>query len=156
MTSRTANSGFPEVHEKSCGVIVFRNTDGVREYLLLHYPGGHWDYPKGHVEEFDNSELETAKRELEEETGIDDIKIEEAFHEPMYYSFNRGKKERVVKTVVYFVGETACQSVKISHEHKNHKWLPYERAKKRLTYKNAKEILEKAESHLNSNNNGTR
>ena len=35
--------------EKSCGVVLFREKDGITLYLLLHYPSGHWDLPKGHV-----------------------------------------------------------------------------------------------------------
>ncbi|MFZ5500518.1 MAG: NUDIX domain-containing protein, partial [Candidatus Micrarchaeota archaeon] len=53
--------------EKSCGIVLF-SEDGGRLYLLLHYTAGHWDFPKGHVEA-DESEAETALRELLEETG---------------------------------------------------------------------------------------
>lgn len=155
MTSPTAKSGLPEVNEKSCGVVLFSQCDGKREYLLLHYPGGHWDYPKGHVEERDTSELDTAARELEEETGITDVVIDTDFREPMFYAFNRGRKERVNKTVVYFVGETPCRDVKISFEHKGFEWMPYEEAYRKLTYKNAKDILEKAEDFLNSKSDGS-
>ncbi|GIR00514.1 MAG: hypothetical protein CM15mP9_2170 [Methanobacteriota archaeon] len=40
--------------------------------LLLQYPQGHWDFPKGHVEEGDADKRATAARELKEETGISD------------------------------------------------------------------------------------
>ena len=56
--------------EKSCGVVLFRE-DPRREYLILHYPGGHLDFAKGHVEKGEErAEKRTALRELEEETGI--------------------------------------------------------------------------------------
>jgi hypothetical protein len=33
--------------EVSAGVIVYHKN----EFLLLHYAEGHWDLPKGHIEE---------------------------------------------------------------------------------------------------------
>jgi bis(5'-nucleosidyl)-tetraphosphatase len=102
------------VKEKSCGVILYRLEDGLRIYLLLHYPSGHWDFPKGHVEEIDKNEMATAQRELEEETGIEDIEFVDGYREPMYYEFRRGKKQLIKKTVVYFAAETKEKEVKIS------------------------------------------
>ncbi len=137
-----------EVNEKSCGVVLYRMNGSVREYLLLNYPGGHWDFPKGHVEERDDSEQNTARRELEEETGITDIKIHPGYREIMYYEFNRGAKERVKKNVVYFLAETPTEAVTISFEHKGFIWLPYEQAMRKLTFDNARELLEKGEKTL--------
>lgn len=138
-----------DVHEKSCGIILYRIENGTRQFLLLHYPGGHWDFPKGHVEKIDVDEHATALRELTEETGITEIIFNQSYREPMYYEFNRGLKERVKKVVVYFVAETQEAAVKISFEHKNFRWLPYQEALQRLTYENARELLRKAEQHLN-------
>jgi len=130
-------------------VILFREKEGVKEFLLLHYPGGHWDFAKGHVEEHDENEKATAHRELEEETGIKDIIFHDGFREPMYYAFNRGRKERVEKMVVYFVAETAEKGVELSHEHQGFTWLPYEESMSRLTFDNARDLLEKANNFLN-------
>ncbi len=140
-----------EVREKSCGVILYRNEKGVREYLLLHYPSGHWDYPKGHVEEIDGTEMDTARRELEEETGIKNVEFEPGYREPMYYDFNRGKKEVVRKTVVYFLARSNESSVKLSFEHKNYIWLPYDKALKKLTFENARELMRRGQKHLSNN-----
>jgi bis(5'-nucleosidyl)-tetraphosphatase len=137
-----------DVHEKSCGVIVFRMNGETKEFLLLHYPGGHWDFPKGHVEKIDASEQATALRELDEETGIKTVTFLEGYREPMYYEFNRGPRERVKKVVVYFLAETAEVEVNISFEHKNFEWLPYGAALERLTYENARDLLRKADHHL--------
>ncbi|MFA4815536.1 MAG: bis(5'-nucleosyl)-tetraphosphatase, partial [Candidatus Gracilibacteria bacterium] len=138
-----------DVHEKSCGIIIYRTDTAKKEFLLLHYPGGHWDFPKGHVEKIDADEHSTALRELAEETGITEVAFNDGYHEPMYYEFNRGIKERVKKVVVYFLAETKQIEVTISFEHKNFKWLPYEEALKRLTYENARDLLRKANKHLN-------
>jgi len=61
--------------ERSAGFVVFtEREDGKRLYLLLHYPSGHWDFPKGHVEEGE-SEIRAALRELREETGLTDVEV---------------------------------------------------------------------------------
>lgn len=137
-----------EVEEKSCGIIVYLNRQGTREYLLLHYPGGHWDFPKGHVEPEDADDLATAQRELTEETGITDLSMDPTYETVMYYEFNRGRKEKVKKTVVYFLAKTNGNRIQLSHEHKGFQWLPYEHALKRLTFENARQLLRRAESHL--------
>lgn len=54
---------------KSCGVLVYRDADSVREYLLVLQSGGSWSIPKGHMEPGE-TETETALRELLEETGL--------------------------------------------------------------------------------------
>jgi len=140
-----------DVIEKSCGVILYRNNEGTREYLLLHYPGGHWDFAKGHVEEFDENERGTACRELEEETGISEISFHDNYREQMYYEFNRGFKERVKKTVVYFLAETQERDVTLSFEHKNFDWMAYEDSMRKLTFDNARDLLKKGEHYLTNN-----
>jgi 8-oxo-dGTP pyrophosphatase MutT (NUDIX family) len=148
----------PLFNEKSCGVVLFRVVDTaaagkdarpdkpVREYLILHYPGGHFDFPKGHVENAE-SERQTVRREVEEETGIKDVKLYPNFHEPISYKYRReGKISN--KQVVFFLGETKTKDVTISHEHKGFLWLKYEDALKKLTHDIAKNLLIKAEKYF--------
>lgn len=141
---------LPIIQEKSCGVILYRSFEGERQFLLLHYPGGHWDFPKGHVEEYDENEMATAHRELEEETGISAIEFLDGFREPMYYAFNRGRKERVEKVVVYFLAETQEADIQLSHEHQGCDWLHFDAAMEQLTFDNARELLQKAYDFLNA------
>ena len=57
--------------EISCGAVIARQTENGREILLIrHVNGGHWAFPKGHMEG-NETESETALREIREETGID-------------------------------------------------------------------------------------
>ena len=52
------------IREKSCGALVYRDREGVKELLLIkHRSGGHWSFPKGHVEGSEN-EVQTALREI--------------------------------------------------------------------------------------------
>ena len=128
--------------EKSCGVVVFHKAS--KEYLLLHYPSGHWDFPKGHVEEGEEEE-DTARRETKEETGLD-INIIPGFRKRISYFYRH--KDLIVKDVIFFLAESTTKEVKISFEHKRFKWLPFEDAMKLTTYQNSKNVLEKADEFL--------
>jgi len=130
------------IYEKSCGAIVCHKKNKGYEYLLLHYPEGHWDFPKGHVEKGE-TEVETALRELEEETGIKKVSVEKDFRETIHYFFTKNDA-LISKTVAFYLVVVGAQEVAISHEHKNFIWLPYKKAFNKITFKNAKEILEKA------------
>ncbi len=132
--------------EKSCGVIIFRKQNSENFYLILHYPGGHFDFPKGHVEA-NEEEMETAARELEEETGITDVQFIPGYREEMSYKYFRSGKPSN-KQVVYFLAETKTEKITISHEHTGSIWLPYDEAMKKLTFANAQNLLEKAKHFL--------
>mgnify|MGYP001585951325 CR=1 FL=1 len=145
--------------EKSCGVLIFRHAtksqsedhkansiNGMNLYLLLHYPSGHWDLPKGHVEPGE-SEHQTAARELLEETGIADFQFIEGFREAISYKYKRDRKISN-KEVVFFLAKTDLEQIKLSHEHHHFKWLPYAPAFNKLTFDNARNILKKAVAFL--------
>jgi bis(5'-nucleosidyl)-tetraphosphatase len=136
--------------EKSCGTVVFRSDAGTRLYLILHYEEGHWDFPKGHVEEGE-SETETALRELEEETGIKDAELVFGFHESLEY-FYRREGITMHKEVVFFLAQAKGPEVRLSDEHVGFDWLTYEAAREKLTFKNAKDMLGKAERLLSAGN----
>ena len=127
--------------EKSCGIVLFRSD----EFLLIQHPTksngdeGHWDFPKGHVEGSE-TELETAKRELIEETGIVNFRLFDGFKHRIEYNFQKGN-EIVPKEVTFFLAESNTKEVKLSSEHENFVWLNSDLAFNKLTYTNAKEVL---------------
>ena len=63
------DSTIDSLLRRSCGVLVYRDRDGRREYLLVLQSGGTWSIPKGHMEPGETEEV-TALRELREETGL--------------------------------------------------------------------------------------
>ena len=83
--------------EKSCGAVIFRQEDGGRYYLVLKSTQGHWTLCKGHVEG-DETERETAIREIREETGLA-VGFVDGFREVIAYSPRPG----VTKDVVFFL-----------------------------------------------------
>jgi 8-oxo-dGTP pyrophosphatase MutT (NUDIX family) len=135
-------------NERSAGAVIFRKNNKTM-YLLLEYAMGHWDFPKGNIEKGETEE-ETIKREVKEETGIGDLKITKDFREVISY-FYKLKGELVSKKVVFYLAETKTFKIRLSFEHKGYKWLPFKEAVEKLTFKNAKEILKKADAFLKKN-----
>ena len=130
----------------SAGIILFNENDEVRRYLLLNYPNGHWDFIKGGIEDGETPH-ETSIRETEEETGITDIKFVNGYKEEIEYFF-RVDNNDVHKKVIFFLARTNSINVKLSHEHNDFIWLEYESALKKLTYKNAMNVLTRSELFL--------
>jgi bis(5'-nucleosidyl)-tetraphosphatase len=134
------------IREKSCGAVIFSNKDANAKYLLLNYAAGHWDFVKGNVEQGEN-ERETVVRELQEETGITEATFVEGFKEIIAY-FYRRQGLTVHKEVVFFIMESQTEKVQISFEHIGYIWLDYKHAMEKLTFKNAKDVLQKAHDFL--------
>ena len=81
--------------EKSCGAIIIN--DG--KVLLIHQNNDVWGFPKGHGED-NETEVETAIREVKEETNLD-IEIDLSKR----YSIHYLVKENVPKEVIYFLAK---------------------------------------------------
>jgi bis(5'-nucleosidyl)-tetraphosphatase len=134
------------LHEKSCGAVVFLKGQDATKYLLLQYEAGHWDFVKGNVEP-EETEKETVTRELKEETGIHDAKFVDAFREKIAYYYRR-QGDTVYKEVVFFIIESNTEKVELSFEHVGFIWLDYAGAMEKLTFKNARDIMQKAHTYL--------
>lgn len=131
------------VQEKSCGAVVHRERGGVREYLIIRHNGGHWSFPKGHMESGEN-EVQTATREIREETGLQ-TEINTGFRSIVTYS----PKSGVMKDVVFFLasvigGKEHAQEEEIAQL----EWLPFERARAIVTFPTDAGVLEAAEEFL--------
>ena len=109
-----------------------------------------WDFPKGNVEGKE-SQLNAARRETEEETGLTKIRFQDKFSKKVQF-FYRKEGNTIFKQVTYYLAELmAEQDVKISEEHSGYKWLGYKDAMKTLTHKNSKEVLEAADKFIMKN-----
>jgi len=132
--------------QKSAGIVLFRNASNKNEFLLLNYPQGHWDFVKGKVEQGEIPH-KTALRETKEETGISDIEFIDGFEESVEYDF-RFKNEDIHKKVIFFLAKTSEKKISLSHEHNDFVWLEYDDALKKTTFRNAKNVLSKANEFL--------
>jgi len=132
--------------EKSAGAVLFRRENGKIKYLLIKYGWGHWEFPRGLIEKGESLE-ETARREIKEETGIEDIKFIPGFKEWIKFFFKL-KGKNIMKIATFLLAETKTKEVKLSFEHQDWAWLEYKDALERLTYDNSKEVLKKAHNFL--------
>lgn len=131
--------------EKSCGALVYRyEGDRLMLLLLRHRHGGHWSFPKGHVEG-EETEIETALREIREETGLS-VSLREGFrHTVEYYP-----KPGVRKHVVYFLGEAPADAkiVRQEEEISELHWVEWSQAVEAVTFKNDRNLLNFAWEYL--------
>jgi bis(5'-nucleosidyl)-tetraphosphatase len=93
------------------------------EYLLLTNKNrGEPGLPKGHAEEGE-TELATALRETEEETGLTDLVPDLCFRRTLTYPAQR-KGQAYQKTVVYLLAHLVSGRVRLSPEHADFRWVP--------------------------------
>src|SRR5712691_343600 len=134
------------MEEHSAGAVLFNDIGSSRKYLLLKYPAGHWDFPKGNVEKGE-SEGQTVLREVNEETGLDEVKLIDGFRRKIEYFYRRDGKS-VHKEVVFLLAETKKDDVKLSFEHQAYGWVSFQEALEKVTYNNSRRILQQAHKHL--------
>lgn len=129
--------------EKSCGAVVYKKEENQIYILIEEMRLGHFSIPKGHVEE-NETEIETAIREIKEETNLEVI-LDDKFREVVTYSPYEG----CLKDVVFFVAEAKTfklinQEIEVSNLY----WLMPKAAMDKLTYESDKQIVKKALRYL--------
>jgi len=133
--------------QKSAGFIIYFKDNEIK-FLLLKYPH-YWGFPKGIIEA--NEEIKnTARRELEEETGIKNIEIISGFEHKQEWFFKLEGKT-IKKEAVFFLAKTTEEEagkVKVSFEHEDFAWLNFEEALKKLKIKNNKDMLTKTNEFI--------
>ena len=129
--------------ETSCGVVLVN----LGTVLLLQYPQGHWDLPKGHVESTDSDNFETAKRELEEETGITEFEFVDGFEYRTEYDFKHKGKIRS-KQVFWYLATTEKMSISLSKEHRDYMWLDWSQAIELVTHEKTKRVITMAQNFM--------
>jgi len=112
---------------RAAGAVVFRRSDrGIRLLLLRAYKN--WDFPKGLLEPGEN-ELDAAKREVREETGLAelDYPFGEEFKETLPYVGN--------KVARYYLAETGAEKIELPvspelgrPEHHEYRWMSFDEA----------------------------
>ena len=137
--------------EYSAGAIIVRKDD-ILKYLLLFrkaqgiYREG-WYLVRGLVEDGETEE-QTVRREVREETGIDSLFFVRGFKEKVHWFYRNEDKETVYKEAVYFLAETRSKSVKLYSEHDDNDWLSFGEAIAKLKISKDKDVLKKANDFL--------
>ena len=121
--------------EKSCGAVVYNPKK--HSFLIIKMLNGNWGFPKGHTED-QETDIQTAIREVTEETGIN-IEILDGFKKSIKYI----PFPEVLKKVIFFIGITEEEKVTIDkHEIEDYMWCSYEEALKMITYKPQRDVME--------------
>ena len=132
------------INEKVCGAVVYTKIGNEILYLIIKNESGHIGFPKGHMEDGE-TELETAKREIFEETSLK-ANIDTEFREEYNYIFNGNNKN-----AVYFIAEFESSAIKTQESEIFDHWLvPFEQAYELLNFKEDRAILENAKRYLDA------
>lgn len=132
---------------KSCGFIVYKAENNENFYLIIKSHNGDVGFPKGHMEPGEN-ELQTAIRELKEETGMDVDTIHD-FRYQIEYPLPRVPD--AMKQTVYFLGKCASDDIIIQEtEVASAEFVTYDKAIEKLTFEETKNMLKKAKDIINS------
>lgn len=140
--------------EKSCGVIIFKNDNNTRKYLMIRGVGIYQDYygfPGGHMEPGE-TERETAIREVKEETGLDVVLFDD-FRTVDEHPLAREGRPNDRKTNVYFLAEYHGQEFSMQKSEVSEiVLLDYDEALKCIQYEESRRELTEAEEYLQNQN----
>ncbi len=143
------------IKEVSYGTVIFRR-EGKEVFYLLLYRKAHkhykelWDFPRGLIERGETPEGDI-RREVKEETGIEDLRFIKGFKEKIKWLYKKAG-QLINKEATYYLAESKSKNIKLSSEHDNFKWCDYGEALKLVTFENTKKVLEKANKFLFQNN----
>lgn len=121
--------------EKSCGGIIIKD----KKVLMIRQTKGFIGFPKGHVEK-NETEIETAIREIEEETNIRSL-LDKNKRYTIYYS----PKPNTYKEVVYFLGKVVNDKNPKPQKGETEEiiWVDMDKVEEKLSFDNIKEMWQK-------------
>ena len=133
--------------DASFGLVPMHKDGDVIEFLLIQHTKGHWAFPKGHAER-EESFLETAQREFEEETGIMQYQVDNSIiFQEEYYPQKDGQIFQ--KTVSYYPAWVSDKKVVIQEsEISDCGWFEYKEAIQKITFAGSKKILREVKKYL--------
>ena len=137
----------------SCGIVPVVFDGARRRYLLVRHDAGHWAFPKGHPEAGE-SRLQTARRELAEETGLARVEVLE---EPVFreaYVFTKRSGRVVEKKVDYFLGRVQAPATVVlqASEVSDHAWGTAAATAARMTFEEGRALVRRVEGFIVAGN----
>ena len=128
-------------------IIPYRVRNGNIEYCILKRSDLKiWQLVAGGAEDFDENIIASAKRELYEETGINDVELEQLEMTAKIPVVNVVKDFMWGEDVFYseefaFAANIDNKEIVLSREHEEYKWVDYSSAKAELRYDSNKSAL---------------
>ncbi len=131
--------------EKSCGAVVYTETGNDIGYVIVCSQTGVYGFPKGHVEG-NETDCETALREIKEETGLS-VTIIPGFSQDV--SYDLPGKAGIKKQVRYFAAVFSGQKIAYQKEELTGAWImSYDEAMEKLQFDSLKQVLSSADSFI--------
>jgi dihydroneopterin triphosphate diphosphatase len=127
---------MPAITSRFVDCHVFRlRPDGGDEWLVLRRAphlvlGGTWQMVSGHIEPGEKA-YEGAVRELEEETGLRPVHFYQASYVNRFYL---AASDEIVLSPVFAAHVASDASVRLSGEHTDFAWVPFEEAVRRYPW----------------------
>ena len=130
---------------KSCGFVVYKVINGINFYLIIKSLNDDYGFPKGHMEN-NETEIQTAIRELKEETNVE-VKVIDGFRKQIEYKIS--SINDAIKVGIYYLGLCVNDEIIIQEkEVKEAYFTTYEKALELLTFKETKSILKCAQEFI--------
>jgi 8-oxo-dGTP pyrophosphatase MutT (NUDIX family) len=130
--------------ETSAGGVVFRSgADGVARFLLIRDSYKNWGFPKGHLEPGEPP-AEAARREVGEETGLEDLVLRGPIKVIDWYFRFRGKTIHKYCHFFLFESKRGEPVPQVDEGITECAWLPLDEALETISYDNARDVLRRA------------
>ncbi len=130
--------------EISCGGVIYEKRGDKLYFVIIKSREGFYGFPKGHMESGE-TEIETAKREVKEEVGLD-VEFVDGFREEIYHKLT---KKKDLKKVVYFLAKYSGGTLKYQRrELSGAEFMAYEDALSVIVFENTREVLTKARDFI--------
>ena len=131
--------------ERSCGAIVFTRKAGQPLFVVVREMAGAYSFPKGHMEG-EETEMETARREVYEETGLRPVFLPGFRRQDEY---DLAERPGFRKRVTYFLAEFGNEPLTPRPgEIRQILLLPYEQALTYFEHESSRRILSDAYAFL--------
>jgi 8-oxo-dGTP pyrophosphatase MutT (NUDIX family) len=133
--------------ETSAGGVVFRRDGAHTLFLLIRDGYRNWGFPKGHVEEGERADA-AALREVGEETGVARLELRAPVDTIDWHFRFRG--QAIHKVCHFYLMETRDSRTRPQRAEgiTACRWARYDDAMRLLSYRNAREVLERAHALL--------
>ncbi len=130
------------VREPTSGGIIFRLTKDKKdiEILLIQDSKGRWTIPKGHIEPGETAKM-TARREIEEETGLKNVNIL-TWLGKIHFKYRRADKLVLMTTQIYLVEAMDTHETPIGEKWmKGIQWFPFADALDLIEYDDIEKLM---------------
>jgi 8-oxo-dGTP pyrophosphatase MutT (NUDIX family) len=130
---------------KGVFMVAYSLESGKPEYIIqhrkLHWKG--WEFPKAGLEK-NESKKEAVRREIEEETGLEILKITSHKYQGKFMYPKELPDRPGISGQTYYLYSVELKKGKIKvdkKEHSSSRWVDYEKAMRMLTHQNQKDSL---------------